>query len=166
MTTPPSAADVRQVPADLTLTIPPEFADENGHMNVRHYYDIAERAMTQAFTAWGVDPQYPKRTGLGIFTVEQHLSFLTEVLPGEQVSVHVRAVGRTHKFAHAHAFLVNDTRDSLAQITETLIAHVSQTTRKTTPWPDDIAAALDVQIKLSESLDWSVPVGGPIALRR
>lgn len=162
----PSVAQVRQIPVTKSLTVGPEHIDENGHMNVRHYYDVAEQASVDEFTSWGVGVDYPDQTGFGIFTVQQHLTFLSEVLKGEQVSVHLRVSDRTPKFVHTHAYLVNDARDEIAQITETLVAHVSMETRKTAPWPDVVADALDEAISQSEELDWSSTPGGPIALRK
>jgi acyl-CoA thioester hydrolase len=39
------------------------------------------------------------------------------------------------------------------------------TTRRTSPWPDDVAAALDKRVAEDQDLPWPVELSGSMALR-
>lgn len=163
MTAHPNLDQIRELPLALTTTVRADFADENGHMNVRHYFDMQDQASVEEFNAWGIDETYPERTGLGVFTLEQHTSYLGECVPGDAVTVHLRVIAAGEKTLHIIGYLVNDTRGLLAHVIENVIGHVDLSTRRMTPWPEDIAETLAKN--LSASPDWAVRTAGCIGVR-
>lgn len=142
----PPVDQVRELPAQVTVTVTPDFIDENGHMNVHHYFGLQERACTAVFDALGFDETYPQRTDHGVFTLEQHLTYVSECLEGNVISAHVQVVSVSDKTAHLLVYLVNDSRDALAHIAENMIAHVDLTTRRITAWPDEALSVFAEQI--------------------
>ena len=61
--------------------------------------------------------------------------------------------------------MLNDTHERLSFVMEEVFLHIDMTTRKTSPWPDDVAAALDARITDDSALPWEPDVSGSIALR-
>ena len=140
MTAHPTVAHIRELPLAFATTVTGDFIDGNGHMNVRHYFDLQETAATVYFGEWGIDEGYPERTGFGVFALEQHLTYLSECLEGESLSVYVRVVATGDKTIHSIGYLVNDSRDTLAHVVETMTAHIDLSTRRVAPWPAEITS--------------------------
>lgn len=133
----PSVDQIRKLPTQATVTVIPDFIDENGHLNVHHYFALQERACTVKFDALGFNETYPQRTGHGVFTLEQHLTYVSECLEGDVISAHVRIVSVGDNTVHLLVYLVNESRDALAHVAEVMIGHVDLTTRRITAWPDE-----------------------------
>lgn len=165
MTTLPSADQVLALPAELSCTVPPEFEDTNGHMNIRHYFDLQTRAVAGLFERIG----YTLGEGgprVGPFTLEQHLRYHREVLVGHEVSAHLRLVGRDDRLLHGMAFLVNRTERVLANTFEFVLGNVDLDERRLTPFAGPAADAVDREIEQHCDVGWEVPVFAPTGLRR
>lgn len=165
MTRLPSADQVLALPAELSCVVPAEFEDTNGHMNIRHYFDLQTRAVARLFERIG----YTLGEGgprIGPFTLEQHLRYHREVLVGHEVSAHLRLVGRTDRLLHGMAFLVSRTEDTLANTFEFVLGNVDLDERRLTPFAASAADAVDREIEQHHHLDWEVPVFSTTGLRR
>lgn len=163
----PTVEQVRELPCQLSgFVVPSSFEDENGHMNIRHYLDIAARVIASVFAAVGVTDEYRGTLGMGFFTAEHHLSYVSEVVVGESVSGYFRTLARSDKVVHAMVFLVNDTRRRLAYTLELVAPHVDLTARRTAPMPADLAAAWDAQLSAVTHVAWAAPVCGAMGVRR
>jgi acyl-CoA thioester hydrolase len=77
----------------------------------------------------------------------------------------VRLVGRSERAAHAVVYLLDETHQRLSYVMEEIFLHVDMTTRRTSPWPEDVAAALDRQAAADAALPWPVELSGSMALR-
>jgi acyl-CoA thioesterase FadM len=100
------------------VLIPSAYEDENGHMNIRHYFDLEAQAIAEVFDRMGITDDYRATRGQGFFTAEHHIRYYAEVHVGDRVSVHARIVERSDKVVHAMAFLVDDTTERLASTLE------------------------------------------------
>lgn len=165
MTGLPTAAEVDQLPAELTLVVPAEFEDSNGHMNIKHYFDLQTRAVTGLFERIGYVLGERGRQ-VGPFTLEHHLRYHREVLVGHEVSAHLRLVDRTDKLLHGMAFLLDRTRGHVANTFEVMVANVDLGTRRVTPFTDAAAAAVDRELDAHRRLGWAVPRLPAMGLRQ
>jgi acyl-CoA thioester hydrolase len=156
-------ARIDLLPAHQRLVVPPEFEDHNGHMNIAHYLTTTSWGVQHAFHAWGVPESWMGEARVGTFSAEHHLTYLGEVHVGAEVSVRVRCVARSARGLHVVGYLLDDTHRTLAYVMELLTLHVDLTTRRTRPWPDDVAAGLDRAVAAHAVLDW--PVTGCLAVR-
>nr|WP_089248347.1 thioesterase family protein [Rhodococcus kyotonensis] len=148
------------------FVVPPEFEDENGHMNVRHYFDLAVEVVARVFDRIGIDDEYRASRGHGIFTAEHHLKYFAEVHAGETVSGYFTFVERSDKVFHAMAFLVDDDTKQLVYSLEVAAPHVDMTTRRVVPFADDLAATVDAEIASTAHRTFDLPVSGAIGVRR
>ena len=155
-------AQIQQLPCFHRAIIPQDYLDVMGHMNIRHYMGLFDFAAWRFFAAFGMDEEYYNSTDGGAFALEQHIRYLAEVHVGETVAIYIRVNGRTAKRIHFTHFMVNETTGKLAATLETLTSHANTTTRRTSPFPDDIARAIDAFITEHEQLDWDAPLCGVI----
>jgi acyl-CoA thioester hydrolase len=140
--------------------IPKMWADRNGHMNMRYYVALFDDAGDEMHVALGLTPAFHKARNTGTFDLEHHTHFLREVKTGDGVAVYARPVGRSAKRVHYVMFLVNEANEELAAIFECVGSFVDLATRRTAPFPEEVAAAIDRWIAQYSRLTWPAPVCG------
>jgi acyl-CoA thioesterase FadM len=160
----PSYEQLAVLPAYTEQPVPVPFEDANGHLNVRHYTGIASEGLDESLVALGIPQNWPAE-GHACFSAEHHLTYLAELLTGDRISSRVRLLGRSERAAHALVYLLDDSHQRLSFVMEEILLHIDLGTRRTAPWPEDIAAALDQQIARQSSLPWEPDVSGSLRLR-
>lgn len=167
MSTLPTTAQVHEIAPSIKQTVPAEYIDLNGHMNIQHYLNLGGSGIwLHGQQHWAMDEDYLERTGFSTFTAEHHLRYLAEIVEGSQVSVHVRVEARSERAMHVVALIVDDTADRLACVMEAALVHMDMGARRPTPFPADVADAIDADITAAEALSWPAPVSGSITVRR
>jgi len=156
----PSVDDIRQLPAHLSMAVPPEWEDRNGHVNVQYYQTLYELGGWQILEGIEINERYLAARHAGIFDLEHHTHYLTEIHVGETVSVHNRMLGRNDKLFHGIFFIVNDTNQQLACTIEYLSIYVNLQVRHTELFPKDMALRLDKLLHDHNALNWQAPVCG------
>ena len=159
----PSIELVRSLPAYFEKTVPDDYIDENGHMNITRYFELGAWAPWLRVGELGVGDSYIPERGLSFFTVEHHVRYLGELRLGDPLSVRPAFVGRTPKALHGISFVVDESRDKIACTMEILYVHVSMETRRSVEIPDDVATALDGEIAQRA---WALGAATGLTLRR
>ncbi len=162
----PTYDQVTQLPARVEQVVPPEFIDENGHMNIRHYFDAASHALWYLNIALGMDESYNVDRGLSLFTVEQHFRYFSEMNLGDRFTVHSRLLERSSKVLHGMSFVVSPESRAVACTFEATYIHVDMKTRRSVEIPDDLAARFDDEIARGDELGWAAPVCGAMGVHR
>lgn len=157
-------ADLETLPAYHRKTIPSDFLDIMGHMNIRWYFDLFAKSGRKFFTAHGLDETYFQGGNFGVFTLKQFIQYFAEVHAGQTVVVHTRLIGRSDKRFHFVHFMVNETTTQLAATFEALITHADLKLRRAAPMPAHIAKRFDATLAKDEILDWPAPVCGAMRL--
>jgi acyl-CoA thioester hydrolase len=147
-------------PVCLQFTIPEEYRDSNGHMNMRWYLAIFDDAGEVLHDRLGLTPEFHGEHGTGTVDLEHHVHYLNEVMPQDRVAVYVRCVAWTPKRLQYLLFMVNETRGKLASIFECINAFMDATRRKTAPFPPEIARKIAEAVAASERQSWPPPVCG------
>lgn len=142
------------------ITIPPDYQDYNGHMNIRWYLGIFDDAGLPLYDLLSLTPDHVMAQGKTTFDLEHHLNYANEVLVGDTVAVYARMIARTEKRMHYLLFMVNETRSALAATFECINAFVDLDTRRMTPYLPQVAAKLDALIAEHRALLWAAPVSG------
>jgi acyl-CoA thioester hydrolase len=158
-----STAQLAQLSLLHCATIPPEYLDAMAHMNVRWYMALFDEGAWRFFASFGMDEAYYRTRQAGGFALKHFIQYFAEVRVGETVAIRGRVLGRSAKRVHFMLFMVNETTDKLAATLEVLGSHADMRVRRTSPYPDDIAARLDALIEQQAALDWDAPVCGIIA---
>ena len=159
-------SDLADLPLYHQQTIPEDYLDDMGHMNVRWYMALFDAASWQFFAAHGIDREYIRTRHLGGFALKHHIQYLAEVQPGEKVAVRTRFLGRSTKRIHLMHFLVNETLNKLAATLESLGTHADMKLRRSAEIPPDIAQKMDATIENHSRLKWQAPVCGVLHVYR
>lgn len=160
----PTAAQLAELPVVLSVVAPPEYEDYNGHVNVVHHYGLHMTAVEAALTDLGLTPEVIGR-GSSVFSVEHHLSYLTEIAVGDTIEGRVRFLDRGPRAVHGISVLSDVTTGAIGSLCEWVDVSVDLAQRRSVPFPDEIADALDARIARDGSLDWSLPAAGPMGTR-
>ena len=145
-------------------TIPSEYLDIMGHMNIRWYFDLFAKSGRKFFTSHGLDEDYFRGGESGVFTLKQFIQYFAEVRAGQTVAIHTRLIGRSDKRFQIMHFMINETTTRLAATFEALITHADLNLRLAAPMPADIAQKLDATLAKDETLDWEAPICGAMRL--
>ncbi|WP_182524686.1 thioesterase family protein [Nocardioides dongkuii] len=164
MTTLPTYDQLADLPMYGDRSVPVAFEDINGHLNVRFYLGIASEGLDEALTEVGIPTNWVDK-GFAIFSAEHHLTYVSELLTGDKVSVRVRLLGRSERAIHALAYLVDESRQRVAYVMEEIFLHIDMTTRKTSPWPEDVATKVDAKIAEHAKLPFEPTLSGSMSLR-
>jgi acyl-CoA thioester hydrolase len=156
----PSVEQVEQLPFFLRKTIPPEYEDMNGHVNIRHYLGLYDEAGWPFFALLGLDASYFTVQRQGMFDLEHHLHYVAELHVGDVVAIHGRLLARTAKRIHGMWFILNETRKQLSNTFEFVTSHADLNARRTSPFPDVLAARIDAVLAEHAKLEWAAPVCG------
>ncbi|MEV5003959.1 thioesterase family protein [Nocardioides sp. LML1-1-1.1] len=143
--TEPRLSEIDIVPAMLDRTIPEEFIDYNGHLNVRFYMEIQLEGAARLFETLGMDTKELETSGRSTFAREHHIRYHAECMKGHRVTVHPVLVGRTERNLHLISYLVNQTTQQLASVIEIVMTHVDMRTRRPVEW-GHWAPVIDAQI--------------------
>lgn len=160
----PSYDEITGLPAGPRLTVPVEYGDENGHLNVRHYVGIFDDAEWAIYEHQEMGASAAAAQVGGVFMLEQFVTYRREVAVGDEVQVHVRFIARSERMFHLVSYLANLTRHQVAASMEGLECWVDLRTRRIAPIPSAGMAALDRHIAAAAALPWTPELSGTITL--
>ena len=156
----PGLDQIRELPVQLEMAIPPEWEDRNGHVNVQFYLALFELGGWVVLEDVGIDETWLEQREFSQFDLEHHLHYRAEIWVGDQVSTYNRILGRSDKRFHGMYLIVNETRNRLAATVEYITAGVDMRTRRIAPFPEELASGLDVLLEKHQGLSWRAPVCG------
>jgi acyl-CoA thioester hydrolase len=143
-------------------TIPEEYLDEMGHMNVRWYTALFSCGAGGLCASVGMTPEHFKSRNDGSFALKQFVHYLAEVHAGQTVAIRTRFLGRSEKRLHVLHFMINESTGVVAATMEVLFSYADLDTRRTAPFPPEIAANIDALIVEHAELEWDPRVCGVI----
>ena len=147
-------------PVCLRTTIPANYLDSNGHMNMRWYVAIFDDAGDTLHAHLGLTREFHRVHGTGTMDLEHHTWFMNEVMPDSKICVYVRLVERSARMIHYLMFMVNESTNKVAAHFECVNALVDLRARKMTPYPADISLRVDALLAEHSQLDWPPPISG------
>ena len=153
-------ADVRQLPKTCSMTIPEDYLDSMGHMNVMWYTHLFSTGLSGLMENLGATEAFDGSTNSGTFALESHVRYLSEVHAGHTIHIHSRMLGRSEKRFHIMHFMINGDRQDVSATFETVISFVNLVRRRTAPLPPHITVPMDRMVAESHALTWDAPVCG------
>lgn len=151
-------------PVCLRRTVPEEYLDLNGHMNMRWYVALFDDAGDTLHDHLGLTREFRRAHGHGTMDLEHHTWFINEVMAGSQLCIYARMVARSAKMMHYLMFMINESTGNVAAHFECVNALVDLQARKTTPYPADITARLDAMLAEQGQLTWKPPISGAMRI--
>lgn len=145
-------------------TIPVEYLDAMGHMNVRWYMALFDAAIWQFFKSYGLDHDYFKKEQSGVFALKHFIQYFAEVNVEETVGLRIRLLGRSEKRFQFMVFMINEATGKMASTLEVLGTHADLTVRRASPLPPGITQKFDDQLAEDTAMGWDAPLSGAIKL--
>jgi acyl-CoA thioester hydrolase len=142
----------------------PEWIDGNGHMNLAYYVVIFDHATDVFCDLVAIGDAYRAASNNGIFAVETHTLYASELREGERVRVRTQLLGADAKRFHLAHEMLHAGSGERAAMQEILFLHVDLGTRRVAPFPPDLAGRMQAAASRHAALappDW---VGRRIAL--
>ncbi len=144
-------------------TIPLEWIDANGHLNLAFYIVVFDHAVDIAFEALDIGIDYRRRTGNSCFAAETHTLYRREVRQGEVVRVTTRVLGADAKRLHLFQEMRTEAADEVAATHEQMCLHIDMQTRRVAPFPADARATLLAAAR-ADTRPWPREAGRRISL--
>ena len=144
----------------------PEYIDWNGHMNVAYYVLVFDHATDELFDYVGIDEAYRKANGYTTFTLEAQVTYQREVLEGDPLRITTQVLDFDHKRAHYFHRMHHAEEGWLAATNELLSLHIDTGKRRSTPFPEDIAARWAEVHAAHAALPRPPEAGRPMGIRR
>jgi acyl-CoA thioester hydrolase len=160
----PTPAQLRELSVQLSMAIPSEWEDRNGHVNVQFYVALYELGGWVILEEEGIGEDWFQQRNISVFDLEHHLQYRSEVLAGDEVIAYNRMLSRSEKAFHGMYFIVNQTRGRLAATLEYVSACVDMRTRRIAPFPEELARVLDILLEKHRQLSWDAPDCGLMEL--
>jgi len=126
--------------------IPIDWVDYNGHMNESRYGQVFSDAADSVLRLCGADEAYVASGG-SFFTVDCHIQYRNETLPGESIQCLTEVSPLDGKKLKLHHEMRRASDDTLLASAEQLLVHVDMSSRKSSVPPDHIASALTALIE-------------------
>ena len=157
--------DFSTLPITHQHTIPEEYIDVMGHMNVTWYTHMFDEAVYELWGLFGIGMEYHKNSNMGSFALEMHIRYLAEARLGDSITIRSRALGYSPKTFHFMHFMIRDHDGILAATAELVGVHIDIQTRRSAPFPEESLLKLDDLVKEHQKLDWDAPVCGVMGVR-
>lgn len=156
----PAVADLDELPVYNRAAVIPAQIDALGHLSFPFYLELTNTAWWAFNGAIGLGAQEATAVGGGIFALEHYLRFLAEVTVAQTVALRLRLVGLSAKRIHYVMFMVNETAQQIAFLSEGVGAYADLATRRTAPFPSAVVARLAELHARHAALPWTPPLCG------
>ena len=155
---------LQALPVYYRETIPADYLDAMGHMNVRWYMALFDQATWSFFETIQLTADYIQRYHAGAFALRQFINYFSEIQAGQTVALRTRLLGRSEKRFHFMHFMINESTERVASTFESLGTHADLEKRRSAPFPAFIAEAIDARLAGDRKLSWEAPVCGILNL--
>lgn len=160
----PTPDQVRDLPLQMHMKVPPAWEDRNGHAGVCRYLELYQLGAWNVLHEIGVDRAWFEQQECSQFDLEHHLHFRAELHVGDSVSTYNRVVGKSDRCFHGMYFIVNDNSNRLACTVEFITAQIDMRTRRMTAFPEPLSSGLDRLYQKHEVLSWPAPLCGSMKI--
>jgi carnitine 3-dehydrogenase len=120
----PALADGPGPLRTLTLEMPSDWLDNNGHVTESRYLELCGYATTSLLRHIGVEGKYLANVG-SYFTLETHLFHLRELRAGDRVSVDTQILAADDKRLHIFHTITREVDEEPAATGEHMLIHVA-----------------------------------------
>ena len=148
------------------LKVEPQWTDYNGHLNMAYYAVLFDQSAEEMFEAFGLGPDYVKRTNCSYFTLETHTTYAQELHSGDPVRIENQLIDADHKRVHYVQQMYHAENNFLSSVLEVMVAHVDLTLKKTAPFPLAIQTKIDAMFNSHKTIAIPLQVGHRIGISK
>ncbi len=153
-----------KLPRTHGQTIPADYMDLNGHMNVMYYTHVGNMALQYFFQSLGIHRQLFQPGKRGMFALRQVISYVNELREGEEIEIHSGLIDYDHKRIHFMHYIISLTYNRLAAYDERLAMYMDMSVRRSTTFEPPILEQLEPIKQAHHASGWRPAVSGAIQL--
>jgi acyl-CoA thioester hydrolase len=146
--------------------VKPEWVDYNGHMSEAFYVLVFGFTTDALLDLIGMDADRRELSGMSLYTLEVHVSYLREAREGEPLIVTTRLLDLDRKRAHLFHSMHHGADDGLLATEEVMMLNVDRARARSAPFPEDVATRLQEITEAHAGLTLPKQAGRSIAIRR
>lgn len=139
-----------------------EWVDYNGHMNDAAYAVVFSRAIDRLMDFIGLNAAARARTGMTLYTLENHLRYLREVKEGAAIWTTTQLLEHDNKRLRVFHTLYREGDPQALATSEQMLLHVDLDGPAAAPFAVEVAAALARLAQAQADLPMPEQVGRPI----
>ncbi len=148
-------------------TVPAEWLDYNGHMNVAYYTMAFDQSLDHVFDdVFGIGEACARNLKMGPMVVQQMIHYVGELLAGETFQVSVRLLDHDAKKILVYSEMRKVSDGSLCATSENLSLNVDLVARRSAPYPAWAKARIEAVAAARAGLERPERSGASIAFRR
>lgn len=142
------------------------WGDWNGHLNMAYYNVLFDRGIEDFLAPLGITAETVAAGGGSTFTLEAHVTYLRELMVGDEVRVWTRILDHDARRIHVVQVMEKLPEGRVAATSENMMLHVSLDTRRAARFAAEVATRLAALA--AEHADLPVPpqVGHRIGIPR
>jgi len=149
-----------------TRTVPPEWIDYNGHMNLAYYAMAFDQLSDEIFDALGVGASLARDSRMGPMALQTQVHYLGELLEGEAFACDFQVLDADAKRMHFFMTMIKPETGEVAATFESLTMNVDLEARRSAPYPDWAQARIEQLRALHATLPRPAQAGARIGIRR
>lgn len=148
-------------------TVPKEWIDYNGHMNMAYYVMAFDTGLDQILDIkLGAGPSYTEASGQGPFVVQNHVHYIGELVEGDQFHCQYLLLAGDAKRVHIAGEMHKAGGEGPVCVMEQVLINVDHTTRRATPYPQDIQNRIQELAAAQADIARPAQLGRSIGLSR
>jgi acyl-CoA thioester hydrolase len=154
------------LPLSPVLGIKPEWIDFNGHLNMAYYMVLFDNALDYHFEQFKMGPDYITRTQNSAFAVEAKITYIKELMIGDEVRADMRVLDLSDKAIHYGSTMFRVCDNALICTMEGLTLHTDMRVRRVSIIPQDIHAHIAGLLAMHKAMPANPYFGKPVGIRR
>ena len=147
-------------------SVPRDWIDYNGHMNVAYYTMAFDNALDEIYEALGIGENLVRSHRMGPMALQSQLHYLGELVEGQRFACDFRLLDADAKRTHCFLEMIDLGLDAIAATYETLSLNVDLEARRSAPYPPEPRARIERLLEAHGRLTRPPQVGQVIGIRR
>ena len=147
-------------------TVPSDWIDYNGHMNVAYYTLAIDRSLDEIFDMLGLGEELTRNHRMGPMALQAQIHYLGELLEGQRFACDFQMLDADHKRIHLFVTMQHLDKGTEAATWEAISLNVDLSTRRSAPYPAECLARVEAMKAAHAGLPRPARAGAAIGLRR
>jgi acyl-CoA thioester hydrolase len=149
-----------------TRTVPAEWIDYNGHMNVAYYVRAIDQALDEVFDMLDLGEAHARTRRMGPMALVNQIHYLDELLEGQTFACDVQLLDADRKRMHFFVTMLHLDKGTVAATFEGLSMNVDLEARRSAEYPPECLARVEALMAAHKDLPRPEKAGATIGIRR
>ena len=149
-----------------TRTVPSEWIDYNGHMNVAYYVKAFDLGLDDVFDMLGLGEELVAEHRMGPMAIVNTIHYMDELLEGQRFAIDFQMLDADHKRIHYFATMQHLDKGTVAATMEGLSMNVDLEARRSANYPAESLARVEAMMAAHKDLQRPANAGATIGIKR